>query len=158
MTTPNLGLAQVTTTQTNKDFYDAFNGNMDLLDGLSLPLGVIDNSGSNDTLSSMKFADGTLVMWGKVFHAAGAKPVNINWEDNGGKGYASAAWTVNFPIACTVAPVVLPWVVDSNRCETFIISSGAAVTTTTATFRYWCGKPDNGGSKTAHLLVIGRWK
>lgn len=158
MTTPNLGLAKVTTAQTNKDFYDAFNGNMDILDGKPLPTDVVDNSASNNALSSMKFADGTLLMWGKVFHAAGEKPVNIQWEGNGGAGWASDTWQVNFPVECVVSPVIIPWVVDSMRCETFVISSGAAVTTTSAEFRYWCNVRDNGGSKTAHLVVIGRWK
>ena len=160
--TANLNLVKVETTQTNKDFYDAFNGNMDILDALPFPIAAIDNSSSGSTLSSMKFADGTLVCWGFVSHGT-SKPVNTQWEGNGGAGWASAAWTVNFPVPFVGTPVIIPWCVDTNRCETFIISAGntenfTAITSTTATFRYWCLQADNGGSKTAHLLAIGRWK
>lgn len=156
--TPNLNLDKVTTSQTNLDFYNAFNGNMDKLDNLPIPMESVNNSGSGNTLSSMKFADGTLVCWGFVSHGT-SKPVNTQWEGRGGAGWASDTWTVNFPVAFTNTPLIIPWCVDTNRCETFIISAGNdAVTESRATFRYWCNVQDNGGSKTAHILAIGRWK
>ena len=153
MATTNLNLDKVTTAQTVNTWVNYFNGNMDKLDAFPIPIA----SGSNSSFSYVKLANGVLVMWGHF--EDGDKPCYQAWAEWGGSGYASDRITVTYPVPTVDEhPAVFVSGRDSSRAEIMALVND--ITATSARYFYWAptqASTASQGSKSADILIIGRW-
>lgn len=143
---------KISINRTFKEWMDAFNSLADKLDELPLPVAF----GTNSKMKYLKLANGTIFMWGRVDYGKNF-PCTVQWEGNGGGGWASAEFTLDFPIALVSnSPVVIPHVFNTMRAETFCLETGVSYSAFKG--RFWSAAEDNGGASTLNIVVIGDWK
>ena len=153
MATANIGLEEIALSDTFGQWLEAFNANMDAIDGLPIPIAY----GKNTTMEYLKLSSGTIVMWGHFSHGTKYKCTNTLIP---GQSYASEPFTIDWPIALTNnTPVVLTSCMDSQAIECEVHAS--SVSYTTGQFKYYCPSAESSSStrtKTCDILVIGKWK
>ncbi len=157
MTTTNFKLAQPATSATVAQFLSAHNDNMATLDALPVPSAC----GSNENMSYIKFNGGLLLMWGSVKYDGNSYVIG---PDQYTSGFISKTFTINFPVALTNSN---PTIVTSATAELYadVFVMNAAVTSSSYTGRFFAQFNESlheytakTSDKTAHIVVLGRWK
>lgn len=111
-----------------------------------IPTGGLIEAGSNANGDYVKFADGTMIAWGRVV-SSGAVDTAV------GSIFGSANLTWTFPVAFVgSAPVV-----SHTRCSS-AARWGTAIsnTTTSATLRVFSAV-SNTGNVVSDTMAVGRW-
>ena len=157
--TPNQSFSKPEQSDKMSVWLDAFNSNMDKMDGMMLPLPAESGgSGTGGTggLNYAKYSNGVYMMWGAIHHGT-QYPCTREWA--GAAGYASDDFDVWFPVPLA----------DSNFCfiphvSTFTNPDTWCVTrardTTHVNCSYLCAINDsaNVNDKTLNVFIMGRWK
>lgn len=152
MATTNLNLDEVALSNTFGQLVEMFNGNMDILDGLPIPI----EYGKNTTMEYLKFSNGKVAIWGRVEY--GTKyPCTSPWASSA--GYASSNFTLDLPIAlANNNPVVIPHVIADKNVDMWCLTRNTTYTTYTGCFLCAINDSSNINSKTLNMLIIGDWK
>ena len=153
MATNNMNLAKVELSNTFGNWLEAFNGNMDKIDMLPIPI----EYGKNTTVEYLKFANGIIIFWGHFDHGTKYKCINTLVP---GVSYASEYFTIDFPVALASTDMTLFTNAYDNRAVEIRIGL-ASSSYTSASFRYICPSaedPAENRTKTCDILVIGDWK
>lgn len=150
MATTNLNLDEVALSNTFGQLVEMFNGNMDKLDALPIPI----EYGKNTTMEYLKLSSGKILMWGTISYGT-SKPCNIPWDT----GYSSVTIDIDFPVALKKNnPTLIPHVQCSKwiACECY--SRNITYTGAELWFVSDINDDSKSNSKTLHLLIIGDWK
>lgn len=159
MATTNIGLEEIALSNTFGQWLEAFNANMGIIDGLPIPI----EYGKNTTMEYLKFSNGKVAMWGRL--EMGTKyPSTTPW---GTEGYASAVFTIDFPLALAKNnPVIIPHVISTNastggmanNTDIWCLSTGVTYTTYQGRFFARTNTTNNNNSLALNMLIIGDWK
>ena len=162
--TPNLNLPQWVETEKPErtDFNTAFDAIDDVIDGGSatpfaampyVGTAPIIESGSNTDGHWVKFADGTLIQWGKIIYTGSVS----NTALSAGGGYRTSAPGRTFPTAFYDTNYTL---FANNLSTTVSIGTYASVGTETAFSLGFYTVSSDGTSRERHAvwMAIGRWK
>lgn len=133
-----------------KNWMDAFNSLLDKLDELPLPIAF----GSNSQMQYLKLANGKVLMWARIDYGKTLVCTSV-WPSG---NYASANFTINFPIPLIVDTPVIFAHVSADDLHPDIIATTRAVTYTSVKGCFVCRSSETDTSKVLNLLVIGDWK
>lgn len=136
--------------KTFKEWMDSFNALLSKLDELPIPIAF----GLTSTLKYLKFANGTVIMWGRVDHGT-RYPCNVAWT----RGFLSSAISIDFPIALVNSNPTVVAMAEADKWKD-VTACPYSVTYTTFTFKYWHVANDEAqsNSKVCNIIVIGEWK
>ncbi|MEG0991001.1 hypothetical protein [Gordonibacter sp.] len=102
----------------------------------------------------MKFANGKVMMWGRIDYGKNY-PCTTAWAASA--GYASKDFTLNFPIPLVSAnPVILPHCIADCNPDTWVLTRSTSYTTYVGCFL--CAISETVNVKTLNMLIIGDWK
>lgn len=157
--TPNQSFSKPEEADLMSLWLEAFNSNMDKLDGMMLPLP--ESSGGSGTggtggLSYVKYASGVVMMWGSIHHGT-SYPCTREWASSA--GYASDDFEIWFPVPLSDEGFCfIPYVNTYNNPDTWCVTRSRS--TTHVNCSYLCSVNDynNVNDKTLNLLIVGRWK
>ena len=135
--------------KTFKEWMDSFNSLLDTLASLPLPIAY----GKNTQAKYLKFANGTVWMWGHIDHGKNF-PCTDAW---GGGQFASKDFTITYPIPLVEEEVVvIPFVAASVNADTWVLKRSQSFTNFVAC--YLCAVSETVNVKTLDFLIIGQWK
>lgn len=152
-TTTNIKLEEVTMSNTFGQWLEAFNANMDMIDGLPIPM----EYGKNTTMEYLKFTNGKVFMWGKL-ELGYSYPCDTYITG----GYRSKDFVIDYPIALANTKFTAIAQAKTWPFMNQVIYQSDIPNYTTFKGFFFCPDNDSGYtsemSKMCHLLVIGDWK
>lgn len=140
---------KIALSSTFEQWMGSFNDLLAKLEELPLPVAF----GSNSQMGYLKFANGKVMMWGRVDYGRNY-PCTSAW---GGGQFASKDFELNFPIPLVNSdPVIIPHVMASVNADTWVLTRSTSYTTYKGCFLCAVSETDN--VKTLNMLVVGDWK
>ncbi len=150
--TENLGLVKDAQSQNFAGWLESINGNWDKIDDLPLPI----EHSANSKMDYLKLSDGTVIMWGRI-ELGTSYPSTTAW---GTEGFASAEFTINFPIALiSENPIVIPHVLSVGpNVDIWCLSTKVTYTTYAGRLFARTNTASNNNAISLNMLIIGKWK